>query len=233
MFRFNWKLTVFTLLLLPLLVSLGYWQLQREQQKIAMQLRYEQRVEQTPLTLDLVDWQQTDLGWMRITATGYFESRQQFLLDNRIFQSRVGYEVLTPFKTDFGTLLVNRGWIAQGVSRQVLPALPVPDERISINAVVYAPDGELMVLGADDFSGDNWPKVVQRLDIATLSDTLGVSLLPYSVRLETNTPGLLQYNWQAVNTRPETHRGYAIQWFIMALVLLILYFMFSFRRTEH
>lgn len=233
MFRFNWKLTAFTLLLLPLLLSLGYWQLQREQLKIQMQSRYEQRLVQAPLSLDYVDWQETDLGWMRITATGYFEPRQQFLLDNRIFQSRVGYEVLTPFRTDYGTLLVNRGWIAQGVSRQVLPALPVPDERVTINAVVYVPDGELMVLGADDFSGDNWPKVVQRLDVATLADTLGLSLLPYSVRLEENTPGLLQYNWQPVNTRPETHRGYAVQWFIMALVLLILYFMFSFRRTEH
>lgn len=233
MFRFNWKLTLFTAVLLPLLIALGMWQLDREQQKIELQRRYELRLQQEPLGLDRVDWRNNDLAWLRVEASGYFEPRKQFLLDNKIYDSQVGYEVITPFYTDYGTILINRGWIAQGPSRQILPAIPTPEGRQQINAYVYAPDGELMMLAEDNLDNSNWPKLVQRIDLEKMSDALEDSLLPLSARLEQGAPGLLQYNWQAINTRPETHRGYAIQWFIMALVLLILYLMFSFRRPEN
>lgn len=233
MFRFNWKLTLFTALLLPLLITLGMWQLDREQQKIELQRRYELRLQEQPIGIDRVDWRSDDLAWLRIEASGYFEPRKQFLLDNKIFDSRVGYEVITPFYTDYGTVLVNRGWIEQGPSRQILPAIPTPEGRQQISAHIYAPDGELMMLAEDNLEDSNWPKLVQRIDIEKMSAAMAESLLPYSVRLEQTAPGLLQYNWQAINTRPETHRGYAIQWFIMALVLVILYLTFSFRRSEN
>jgi surfeit locus 1 family protein len=219
-------------MLFPLLISLGLWQLDREQQKIAMQLRYEQRQAQAPVPLEQINWRDEELGWMRISATGYYEPRRQFLLDNRIHETRVGYEVLTPFATDYGLLLINRGWINQGATRQILPPLPVSTERVTVSALIYVPDGELMMLATDDLSGPDWPKVVQRIDLEKFSAAFGDQFLPYSARLESGAEGLLQYNWQPINTRSETHRGYALQWFLMSLVLIILYFMFSFRRSE-
>ncbi|WP_156412608.1 SURF1 family protein [Pseudohongiella spirulinae] len=216
-----------------MLITLGMWQLDREQQKIDLQRRYELRQQQEPLGIDRVDWRSNDLAWLRVEASGYFEQRQQFLLDNKIYDSRVGYEVITPFRTDYGTLLVNRGWIQQGPSRQILPAIPTPEGRQLINIHIFAPEAELMMLAEDNLEDTNWPKVVQRIDIEKMSAALGEGLLPYSARLEQGAAGLLQYNWQAINTRPETHRGYAIQWFIMALVLVILYLTFSFRRSEN
>ena len=54
-FRFNWKMTLFTVALLPLLISLGQWQLDREQEKKAAQLLYENRMQETPVNLDELD----------------------------------------------------------------------------------------------------------------------------------------------------------------------------------
>lgn len=234
MFRFNWKLTLFTILMLPLLISLGYWQLDREQQKIQMQERYERRALESPVPIQSLDWldPDADFGWMRVTATGHYLPERQFLLDNRIHTSRVGYEALTLFDTDFGTLLVNRGWLAQGPTRQQLPALPVPEGRQTITATIYVPDGEMMLLASDNPAPDQWPIVVQRLDLEQISRLSGQTLLPWSVRLEQGAPGLLQPNWQAINMQPEMHRGYAVQWFSMAAVLTLLYLLFSFRRSE-
>jgi surfeit locus 1 family protein len=234
MFRFNWKLTIFTLLLLPLLLSLGMWQLDREQDKRAMQARYEQRSVETPVALADIDWSDPDLGWLRIETRGSFDTDRQFLLDNRIFESRVGYEVITPLRTSAGLLLVNRGWIAQGSSRQDLPELPLSGSPVSVNAVFYVPSGEVMMLGSGIEPGTGtWPEVIQRLDLDLMSVMLEEEVLPLTARLETSSPGLLQANWQAINMQPETHRAYAVQWFMMALVLVILYFMFSFRRSEN
>jgi cytochrome oxidase assembly protein ShyY1 len=99
--------------------------------------------------------------------------------------------------------------------------------------VIYVPSGEVMMLGSGIEPGTGiWPEVIQRLDMTLISEMLGENVLPYSVRLAPGSNGLLQANWQAINMQPETHRAYAVQWFVMALVLMVLYFMFSFRRSE-
>lgn len=234
MFHFNWKLTLFTVLLLPLLVYLGMWQLQREQEKRETQADYDARATQAPVPLTQVNWQAADdIAWMRVTATGRYDNARQFLLDNRINQSRVGYEVLTPLLTDSGLLLINRGWVAQGADRQNLPEISVTTERVVIQGTVYVPGGDIMVLGEEEPAGDDpWPRVIQSLDMEQITSILGETVMPYSVRLDPGAPGLNQINWQPVTLSPETHRGYAVQWFFMAVVLVILYLVFSFRRPE-
>lgn len=233
MFKFNWKLTLFTALMLPLLILLGLWQLDREQEKTEMQALYERRALEVPLPLSQINWRDNDLGWTQVSAQGSYDVNRQFLLDNRIYESRVGYEVITPLLTDQGLLLVNRGWIAQGRTRRDLPALPVTDDVVTLNAVIYVPSGEVMMLGSGIEPGTGiWPEVIQRLDMTLISEMLGDNVLPYSVRLAPGSNELLQANWQAINMQPETHRAYAVQWFVMALVLMVLYFMFSFRRSE-
>lgn len=232
-FRFNWKMTAFTVALLPLLISLGYWQLDREQEKLAAQDRYDRRLHQDPVDINTVDWTDADLGWTQIRAQGHFMPDTQFLLDNRISDSRVGYEVITPFRTQQGTLLVNRGWIEQGATRAELPDIdiaPTPDSQIVGH--IYVPSGETLVLGADNLSASEWPKLIQRVDPGTLSGVLGYEVFPYIVRLTQDSPGVLKTNWSAVNMQPEVHRGYAIQWFMMAAALIILYLVFSFRKLE-
>ncbi len=234
MFHFNWKLTLFTVLLLPLLVYLGLWQLAREQEKRETQVSYDMRATQPPVALAQIDWQAVDdIAWRRVEGVGRYDSSRQFLLDNRINQSRVGYELITPFQTDNGLLLVNRGWIAQGPDRQTLPDVSVTEEEIAIQGTIYVPSGDIMVLGEEEPAGqDPWPRVIQSLDNAQISALLGEPVLPYSVRLDPGAPGLRQINWQPVTLSPETHRAYAVQWFFMAVVLVILYLLFSFRRPE-
>ncbi|NCF18346.1 MAG: SURF1 family protein, partial [Haliea sp.] len=37
--------------------------------------------------------------------------------------------------------------------------------------------------------------------------------------------GALAIDWKVVNVSPEKHRGYAVQWFTMAAVLTVFYFL--------
>ncbi|TFH75497.1 SURF1 family protein [Gammaproteobacteria bacterium LSUCC0112] len=225
-------MTLFTFLFLPLLLNLGYWQLDREQQKITAENVYEQRMKDPSVDAATIDWNTNDLNWVSIHATGRFDKERQWLLDNRIHNSVVGYEVVTPFYTDDGILLVNRGWIAQGVSRQHLPSLDVSEDEAVISGHVYVPDGALMVLGEEESNTDIWPKVIQKIDFQNINDVLGERVRPHLIRLDENSTGVLQTNWSAINMRPEVHRAYAVQWFIMALVLFVLYLLFSFKKLE-
>jgi surfeit locus 1 family protein len=232
-FRFNWKMTLFTVALLPLLINLGQWQLDREQEKLAAQRLYDSRLHQAPQNLDSINWADPDLGWTQVAALGEFLSEKQFLLDNRIVDGRAGYEVITPFVTDSGVVLVNRGWIAQGVTRSELPSTEIADSGIvQIVGHIYVPDGQTFVLGGEPEDQTSWPRVIQRVDVDQMSASLEKTLLPHVVRLSAQSTAALRINWAVVNMQPEVHRGYAVQWFLMAFVLVVLYLMFSFRKLE-
>lgn len=233
--QFNWKISAFFVLFFPLMIGLGFWQLDREAQKQAMLDQQTRQQQQEPEPLGGIDWQAGDaLSFLPVTARGTYRDERSFLLDNRLRDSRVGYEVLTPFETGDGTLLVNRGWIPLGESRQQLPAIPEVAGELTITGHLHVPEGQTLVLGDQaDPLGDRWPRRIQRVDLPRASELTGQELFPYTLRLDGNAPGALVTDWSGGAIRPETHRGYAVQWFAMAAALLILFFYSSLTRKEN
>lgn len=219
--RWNGKLLVFGLLLLPITLGLGYWQLQRADQKRGLIASYDSRRHSAPLPLATVTPGSNNL-YVRVQIDGMPDPGHQFLLDNRMRGSRAGYEVLTPVELDSGGwVMVNRGWLAAGASRARLPDIPPPPDHVSWVGYLYQAPGRPLVLGREELAA-GWPQVVQQIDAAQLERRLGHALFPDVVRLETS-PGL-DTNWTVVNLSPAKHLGYAVQWFALAAALVILTF---------
>lgn len=229
-FQFDWKLTVLVLILLPVLLRLGFWQLDREAEKLHLQTLYAERQAEQSVPLEQLDADE-DLQYRQIVVTGEYDNEHIFLLDNKIYQGQVGYEVIEPFVTS-STLVVfvNRGWIAQGRDRADLPEVDAINGKVQLRGSVYVPPGEQLTLG-DIQPNANWPKVIQSLDVPQLAGfSTGAEnprIFPYSIRLNETTPGVLMRNWTPVSTRAEKHRAYAVQWFAMAVALVLLYVYYS------
>jgi len=234
----NWKLTLTTTVLFPVLLMLGFWQLDREQEKRAVQQLHEQRSLQAPVDLHSLPTTGTDsvdLAYLRVHLRGEYLNDRNFLLDNRLHESRPGYELITPFRTDDRVVFVNRGWLPMGPSRQQLPALPAVDGEVRLQGTIYVPPGETFVLSdVQEQAPGQWPQVIQRIDIDRMTEALetAVGVFPFSVRLAEHSPGALLAEWPVISMSPETHRGYAVQWFTMAAVLLLLFFYVSIKRRE-
>ncbi|MEY4640967.1 MAG: hypothetical protein RLZZ227_961 [Pseudomonadota bacterium] len=229
-FRFDWKLTLLTLMLLPLLLSLGFWQLRREDEKLAMQANWDARERETPVALGMLPVA-GDLQYRQVELSGTVDNERIFLLDNRVHLGQAGYDVVVPVTTDDNQLVfVNRGWIAQGASRQQLPVIAPIQGPVRLRGTVYVPVGEPFVLGGDVVA-EGWPKVVQTLEPAAMAQQLGAGSLyfPYVIRLAEAAPGVLVRDWPVITTTPEKHRGYAVQWFAMTAMLLGLYLYYSIR----
>jgi len=231
----GWKMTLFTGGFLPVLVTLGLWQLDRETEKIALQALYDFRQDSPAQPVSDIDWSETDLSYQKVQVTGQFDNERYFLLDNRIQGGRVGYEVLMPFISANGEpLILNRGWIAQGETRAQLPELEPVLERVSVVGSIYVPLSEpFMLSNIPETSASIWPLVVQKIDISEWSNLLELPLPPFSVRLAADSPGALQVDWQTINMLPEKHRGYAVQWFTMALALLVMYLYYGTRNPTN
>ena len=225
----EWRTTLFTVVLVPLMVWLGFWQLQRAEEKAALASAWERRQNQPPVPLEQL-WNKpaASLAYLPVSVAGVFEADRYFLLDNRIHEGRFGYEVLAIMRLDVGDrqVLVNRGWIAGDPARLVLPTVPRVSGRVDIVGSIYVPPGVPYTLAEQD-PGERWPKVLQSVDMKKILPALGVSedgqAFPYSVRIAAGQPGALTADWQVVNVSPQKHQAYAAQWFTMAVVLLLFY----------
>jgi len=243
----NWKLVLFYLFFMPLMLSLGFWQLDRANQKNEMQDIYERasRLEPIPLQNLALD---EDANYRRVLLSGRFDERKAFFLDNRVFRGQVGYDVIMPYfldqpimgniegeQRDFHYLFVNRGWIEQGPSREELPSIPHARQASDIEVILLPDVGRPFVLSETPMHGE-WPELIQYIDFHEMGRRVTSEQLylnyPLLGRLTVNSNGVLGGEWRAVNYDPNKHLGYAFQWFSMAGALTILFLFVSIKREQ-
>ena len=225
--------TVATLLVLPLLLTLGFWQLDRARQKTELLAAFVERSQQPPASLAEANPIDPASRYRRVVATGRYDSEHQLLLDNQLRNGQPGYHVLTPLRLAQGSaILVNRGWLPLGGSRRELPDVAVTAEPIAVVGWLAQPTNPGLRLG-DAAGGDpRWPRVVPYVDYDRLAALLGYPLWPTVILLEPEASAGYWRDWQPRfgGYGPERHQGYAVQWFALALALVILYLAASTRR---
>jgi surfeit locus 1 family protein len=222
--QLDWKSVLAIMLMLPVLVSLGFWQLQRADQKNILLTDFEERRLLPPVSIATLDRYP---NYRPVSARGEFDATRYWLLDNRIFRGRFGYEIMAVFAlSDGGALLVNRGWIAGDASRRTLPAVTIPEGVVTITGELYRSEEKNFSLGAEVHT--TWPRRQQWLDIDTEREAFP-GMLAVSLRLDDSSVAALQTERLVVNVSPAKHTGYAVQWFAMALALGII---FIFRNTN-
>ena len=169
-FDFEWRITLFTVLVLPLLFGLGAWQLQRAQEKAALEASWEARQNQMPRPLEPL-WNESaaTLAYLPVTLSGIFLRDEYFLLDNRIFGGRFGYEVLGVMQLEGGEelALVNRGWIPGDPARLESPSVPVVDGSVELKGHIYVPPGAPYLLAEQELEG-SWPKLLQAVEMGKI-----------------------------------------------------------------
>ena len=224
-FRPGKKMTLFVVLLLPLVTALGVWQLERGAQKRALEMQYLNQLTALPTRLHSAE---APAPFQRIKLEGRYGD-QVFLVDNQIHRGRTGYWIVQVFDEVGGKrLLVNRGFVAGASQRSILPEVSHPAEQLRLVGTVWPYTGLIPVLD-EDLWPTSWPKRVQRLDIRRMADLVGA--LPFEVRLEAGQPGVMQAAPFAAVLSDAKHLGYAATWFGLALALLVAYLLFGYRSS--
>ncbi|NND69433.1 MAG: SURF1 family protein [Halioglobus sp.] len=226
-FDFEWRTTLFALVMVPALAGLGFWQLSRAEEKAVIAQEFENKRARAPAALEeLAGKSSAELAYHPVRLSGRFRQQEYFLQDNRLVQGRYGNEVLGVFeRAEGGLALVNRGWIVADPARQSLPAAPVVEGPVTITGQVYVAPGAAYMLAEDPYSAD-WPIRVQALDMdkaAAALDVPAAALFAYPVRMDEGQAGALYIDWPVVNVGPQKHIGYAVQWFAMSVVLAVLF----------
>jgi len=215
----NWKVSLLCLVTLPILLSLGFWQLDRAEQKRERQQRLERIASAPPVPLTRVRAANLPDG-RRLLLRGHYLRSYNWLLDNRQRQGRVGYEVITPFELEDGALvLVNRGWVPADANRDERPDPSAPAGEHTLFGHLLSPSEHPLLEEVEVAKG--WP--IRRVALAPepMAGQLGKPLLARYVRLDDTSPGALVTDWPDTESSAAKHLGYAVQWFAMALALVI------------
>ncbi len=218
--------TLATLVLLPLMVGLGVWQLQRADWKQGLVDANAERAGLPAVSLQALLPVTESAQYRPVTVTGRYDLAHQLLLDNRTWQGHPGYEVLTPLRLSAGgtAVLVNRGWVPADPDRGKLPALPGAAGEIPVRATVKLPPEKNFRLSDVEEAQAGWPRVVQQPELAQLEQLLGYPLLPVILLLDKDAEQGFLRDWKPVyGVTPDKHRAYAMQWLTLALVLGLIY----------
>ena len=218
----------------PALISLGLWQLDRAEEKRQIEINVNAATNKAPLSLN--ESISNDLKaevYRPATMEGRFDNARQYLWDNKTHQGRPGYHVLTPFLLERTNtaVMVNRGWIQMLARRDLMPDITVETGRITISGVIKNPSNTIQLADRLDQKGAEFPHVFQAFEPDVFSSELGIKLLPLMIELAAEEKYGYVREWKPYFGKIEKHNGYALQWFLMALITLFLYFKLNTKRV--
>ena len=169
--------------------------------------------------------------WLRLA--GHYLPERQVFLDSLSLQGRPGYQVLTPFATETGTVLVNRGWLPASGDRDLLPDVRVGDNhRELLGRIDWLPRPGLVLAPPPVPRSAPWPRRLLFPTAAMLRAQTGLPLREYQLLLAPESPDGYTRDWQPGGMGPERHLAYAVQWFGLALAVVVIHVALTLRNAK-
>ena len=213
--------------------TLANWQLNRSNYKHAQLKQYKTRPTAAPLSYQTIKADPARYQYHRARLLGHYLPHS-FLLDNRMHKGKVGNMVFTPFQPlgSKQVVLVNRGWVAIDMDRQLTKVLPSIPNTQSVIGLIKLPPKKTYVL-KHKAKKITWPLRVQALDLKKMTKALGQPIAGFTLLLDPKQPYGFVRNWQpTTQVGAEKHLGYAVQWLALAAALVIIYAVLSTKRKK-
>lgn len=230
-FKPHWTMILLAVLAMALFLRLGFWQLDRAHEKKQMIALTKAFSRQAP-----TDWsfeQALPAHYQSLRVEGHFLPAV-LLLDNQHYQHEFGYDVVSPLMLANGkVVLVDRGFVAGDVTRRLFPATETPLGLVRMTGSAYYPSEKTWLLGQVLEKKNADLAIMEQFDTQHISQFLHKSVYPFIIRLDKHAAHGFVREWPVVAMAPQRHYGYALQWFAIALVILILFIALNLKHVTH
>ncbi len=222
-------LTFVTALAFGILMALGSWQVQRLHWKENLLAQMNTKLSGVVQDLDALSKQESqDLAFTRVQAQGTFMANQNFFFPAKKHAGRLGLHVITPLRLNNGHLLfVNRGWIPEDQKDKV----PFAEGSQQIQGVLRFSQKPGPFTPENNITANAW----YWMDLSALYQQIGAPpsynyylvQQPYQQKLDLPVP-------VEVTTKdiPNKHLSYALTWYSLGFVLLVIYGIFVYKNTR-
>jgi surfeit locus 1 family protein len=219
--------TVFAAGALVVLLGLGTWQVERLHWKEALIADREAAMAAAPAPLPRTLDEARALDFHRVSASGTFLNDREFFVGAVDDVGHNGYQVVTPLRLDDGAvLLVNRGFVPEGRKDPASRAAGEPQGETTVSGILrLPPQGKPAWFVPDNSPERNYWFYV---DVPAMARAGGLDrVLPFYVEADaTPNPGGLPRGGQTRISLPNNHLQYAMTWYGLAIVLVVMYAVF-------
>jgi len=240
-----WWTTLLVLLGMAILVRLGFWQLDRLEQRRAYNADITAKLALPPLALNGEDLPADLEGLKNRSATvqGTYDFSQQVALLHQHWMNTPGFHLVTPLVIDDGArsgdlrpraVLVDRGWLPAGELAQENWA---QYDLVGASSVTGYIKLSQSLAGSEDAS--QTPDAPQaewyRVDVDAIEAQLPYELLPVYLQEAPPSDGNTKLPFRGElesDLSDGPHLSYAIQWFIFATILVLGYVLFVGKRID-
>jgi len=219
-------MTLATLVALAILISLGNWQMDRLGWKEALIARVDARVELAPVPLEqaLVRATPEEIVYVPVTVTGTFDHAREIHLFGQNLDGHVGYFIFTPLiRETLPTVLVNRGFVPQAQKNPATRVEGQVEGQVTVTGLARASTTRTRFQPHNSPATNEW----YSRDLDAMATHLGEArLVPVYVEAgpaPESGLGRLPQRGQTRITFRNSHLGYALTWYGLAVTLLGVY----------
>lgn len=230
-FRLTLWPTVFTIPALALLIALGSWQMQRLHWKEAIIVEREAALARAPLSVASIAGAGDALWFRPVSATGVFLHDSEIYMDGKSYRSNPGGQVITPLRLDRGgVVFINRGWVPRALRDPAQRAAGQIAGTVTVTGILRSSGRKSDWIPENIPTKDEWYSV----DVDPMAKRLGlVGVRPFYIEAgATANPGGWPMGRKPVILLSNNHLQYALTWYSFAVVLLVIYFLYHYKRPE-
>ena len=225
---FKSKILFFAIIFVPITISLGFWQLDRAQEKKEIIANYDKLLTSEPISLNT---KSTYKNWQPVTTMGRFKDTVIFE-DNAILSGRAGFKIYHLFENGDGSyVFVHRGFIERNMIKNNLPLIDTPKGKQSLKGSILIKQDNSFVQDIEESDA----RIIQEFDIERLINKFPILkdryLHPFLFNLDIRDKNKFLAIEKPVNMAASKHIGYAIQWFGLCIALIILT-IYAYRRKD-
>ncbi len=224
-YRPKWMTTLATIAMVALALTAAQWQQGRAQQKRTLQARYD-LAEQQPRRLVVGTETLQQVAYRHVRLLGSWVPEKAIWIDNRTHQGLAGYHLIMPlhFPGTDRYVLINRGWVPRSANLARMAA--VPDGLVEVLGRSVPPPGSYVELSQQTVSGPIW----QNLSVERYARRYVMSVMPVLVEQASSKDDGLIREWKKPDAGVHKHVAYAVQWYCIALAVVVLYVVLNIKR---
>ncbi len=211
-----------------LMTSMGFWQIRRASEKEQLlELLADDNIIEVTQKVQIKDLPK----YANVKLKGHFIDAPQLLLDNQVDEGKQGYHAFTPFVVDDLNLIimVNRGWLLKtkftdeqlGIESQQITLLgklnTPPQVGIQLGEIELIKERAIQVITY--YEQDKVKNFVQERLCKSLDCVVSDKIL----LMEKSQDSGFKREWNPVIMLPSKHIAYAVQWFAMTFVLIVIF----------
>jgi surfeit locus 1 family protein len=160
---------------------------------------------------------------------GEFNTNYTVFMDNKVYRGRPGYDIVQPLRVAGGKhVLVNRGWVASGATRDQLPEIRTPAGEVALSGVRLKRFARALAPDPSKPEGRVW----QNVTLDGFAAWSGLALEPWVLEQHSALDDGLVRDWPRAGSGVEMHESYALQWYSLAVLSVVLLMALNLKRAK-